>query len=148
VFSLIDKPNEPGFPPLPAMAARWPRKRDRGHGHAARLGASATEGQAALGRALPSAALVVARISPSGGCKCCGLITKEVTYFDEFDLVPSQLRPFINAGEVLVTNWHQFAPNPSQRRRQSYVVGGQGREAWMLCQKDSGNSMTGSDHGA
>jgi hypothetical protein len=31
------------------------------------------------------------------------------TYYDEFDLVSSQLRLLLNAGTVLVTNWHRFA---------------------------------------
>src|SRR5207249_929118 len=31
-------------------------------------------------------------------------------YYDQFDLIPSQLRPLLNQGRVLVTNWHAFAP--------------------------------------
>ncbi len=31
-------------------------------------------------------------------------------YYDEFDIVPSKYREFLNGGKVLVTNWHKFAP--------------------------------------
>ena len=31
-------------------------------------------------------------------------------YYDEFDIVPSKYREFLNGGRVLVTNWHKFAP--------------------------------------
>lgn len=31
-------------------------------------------------------------------------------YYDEFDLVPSAMRPLLQMGRVLVTNWHLFAP--------------------------------------
>ncbi len=31
-------------------------------------------------------------------------------YYDKFDLVPSSLRPELNKGNVLVTNWHFFSP--------------------------------------
>ena len=31
-------------------------------------------------------------------------------YFEQFDMVPHRLRPLIQAGKVLVTNWHSFAP--------------------------------------
>ncbi len=31
-------------------------------------------------------------------------------YYEDFDLVPSQLLPELRKGKVLVTNWHRFAP--------------------------------------
>lgn len=31
-------------------------------------------------------------------------------YYDEFEIVPSKYREFLNGGKVLVTNWHKFAP--------------------------------------
>jgi type III restriction enzyme len=52
------------------------------------------------------------------------------TYYDEFDLVPSQLRPLLNAGKVLVTNWHRFAPeSPHSEGGRSYVVVNKGEES-------------------
>lgn len=30
-------------------------------------------------------------------------------YYDQFDLLPSTLRPLLNHGKVLIRNWHQFA---------------------------------------
>ena len=58
----------------------------------------------------PSAALVV----------CPNLTIKErlqvlrpenaENYYDEFDLVPSRMRPLMQAGKVLITNWHLFLP--------------------------------------
>jgi type III restriction enzyme len=35
---------------------------------------------------------------------------KEGNYYEHFDLVPSKYRPLLQAGKVLVTNWHGFAP--------------------------------------
>jgi len=36
-------------------------------------------------------------------------------YYEQFDMVPHRLRPLIQAGKVLVTNWHFFAPsNPHE----------------------------------
>lgn len=34
----------------------------------------------------------------------------EKNYYDEFDVVPAKYRELLNAGKVLVTNWHAFAP--------------------------------------
>lgn len=52
------------------------------------------------------------------------------TYYDEFDLVPSQLRPLLNAGKVLVTNWHLFAPeSPHSEGGKSYTVVNKGEES-------------------
>jgi type III restriction enzyme len=52
------------------------------------------------------------------------------TYYDEFDLVPSQLRPLINQGKILVTNWHQFAPeSPHSEGGKSYAVVNKGEES-------------------
>ena len=35
-------------------------------------------------------------------------------YYAEFDIVPSELRHFLQKGKVLVTNWHRFAPESEQ----------------------------------
>lgn len=59
---------------------------------------------------------------PSAALICCpNLTVKERlqvlrpdhptgSYYDEFDMAPSVLRPLLNYGRVLVTNWHAFAP--------------------------------------
>ena len=31
-------------------------------------------------------------------------------YYEEFDLVPFKMRPLMQSGKILITNWHQFAP--------------------------------------
>ncbi len=60
------------------------------------------------------------RIYPNGVLVCCPNLTvkerlqvvrPEVAgnYYDEFDLVPVKYRPMLQAGRVLVTNWHQLA---------------------------------------
>ncbi len=52
------------------------------------------------------------------------------TYYEQFDLVPSPLRPLLNAGRVLVTNWHQFAPeSPHSEGGKSYIVVNKGVES-------------------
>jgi type III restriction enzyme len=51
------------------------------------------------------------------------------SYYDEFDMAPSQLRPLINYGRVLVTNWHGFAPeSPHAEGGSSYAVVDKGEE--------------------
>ena len=35
-------------------------------------------------------------------------------YYDAFELIPTKLRPLLNSGKVLVTNWHRFAPESPQ----------------------------------
>jgi len=34
----------------------------------------------------------------------------EGNFYTAFDMIPSRLRPHLNAGRVMVTNWHAFAP--------------------------------------
>ena len=50
-------------------------------------------------------------------------------YYEQFDIVPSSLRPELAKGKVLVTNWHWLAPEAEvhERRRRA------DREAW--CRK-------------
>ncbi len=51
------------------------------------------------------------------------------SYYDEFDMAPSQLRPLLNYGRVLVTNWHAFAPeSPHAEAGGSHAVVNKGKE--------------------
>jgi len=51
------------------------------------------------------------------------------SYYDEFDMAPSQLRPLLNQGRVLVTNWHAFAPeSPHAEAGATYAVVDKGEE--------------------
>lgn len=58
---------------------------------------------------------------PSGVLVCCPNLTiyerlqvlrpeRPDNYFAAFDIVPPKLRPLMQNGKVLVTNWHKFAP--------------------------------------
>lgn len=50
-------------------------------------------------------------------------------YYDEFDMAPSALRPLLNQGRVLVTNWHAFAPeSPHSEAGSNYAVVNKGDE--------------------
>ena len=51
------------------------------------------------------------------------------SYYAEFDLVPTHLRRFLNSGKVLITNWHQFAPESEHSEGgRSYTVVNKGPE--------------------
>jgi len=51
------------------------------------------------------------------------------SYYDEFDMAPSQLRSLINYGRVMVTNWHAFAPeSPHAEGGATYKVVDKGEE--------------------
>ncbi|GAM10437.1 hypothetical protein OR1_02726 [Geobacter sp. OR-1] len=50
-------------------------------------------------------------------------------YYDTFDLIPPKYREFMNAGKVLVTNWHIFAPKGEHTEGgKSYAVVNKGEE--------------------
>ncbi len=50
-------------------------------------------------------------------------------YYAVFDLVPVNLRPYLQAGKVLVENWHRFAPESEHKEGdQSYLVVNKGPE--------------------
>ena len=50
-------------------------------------------------------------------------------YYDEFELIPTKLRPLLNSGKVLVTNWHQFSPeSPHSEGGSTYAVVDKGEE--------------------
>ena len=67
-------------------------------------------GQLPSDERFPSATLVV----------CPNLTIKErlqvlrpdnpANYYSEFDLVPTQMRRFLQGGKILISNWHHFAP--------------------------------------
>jgi type III restriction enzyme len=51
-------------------------------------------------------------------------------YYAAFDLVPTTLRPLLQAGKVLITNWHLFAPeSPHAEGGKSYAVVNKGPES-------------------
>ena len=129
---MIDKPNEPGLSPL----TRYGCKMATGSGKTVVMAmllawAFCNRGQVPSDERFPSAALVVCpNLTIKERLQVLRPDNKESTYYDEFDLVPSQLRPFINAGKVLVTNWHQFAPeSPHSEGGKSYVVVDKGEES-------------------
>ena len=50
-------------------------------------------------------------------------------YYDAFEPHPVQTPPLLNSGKVLVTNWHQFAPESKHTEGgQSYVIVNKGEE--------------------
>lgn len=50
-------------------------------------------------------------------------------YYDDFDIVPSRFREYLNTGKVLVTNWHRFAPKSEHSEGgKSYRVVDKGEE--------------------
>ncbi len=50
-------------------------------------------------------------------------------YYEEFDLVPADMRPLLQSGKVLVTNWHLFQPeSPHQEGDSTYTVVNKGPE--------------------
>lgn len=54
----------------------------------------------------------------------------EKNYYDQFELVPSQLRGLVNSGKVLVTNWHRFAPESEHHESgKTYPVVNKGEES-------------------
>nr|WP_170157022.1 DEAD/DEAH box helicase family protein [Roseimicrobium gellanilyticum] len=53
----------------------------------------------------------------------------EESYFEMFDIVPSQMRSLMLQGKVLVTNWHGFAPeSPHAEAGKNFTVVNKGEE--------------------
>ncbi len=51
-------------------------------------------------------------------------------YYAEFDVVPATMRPLMQTGKVLVTNWHLFAPESEHiEGGKSYIVVNKGAES-------------------
>jgi type III restriction enzyme len=56
--------------------------------------------------------------------------TEGENYYQKFDIVPAALRPMMNHGRVLVTNWHAFAPeSPHTEGGETYKVVNKGEES-------------------
>jgi type III restriction enzyme len=130
--TLIDVPNEAGPPPL----TRYGCKMATGSGKTVVMAmliawAFCNRGRVPGDERFPSAALVVCpNLTIKERLQVLRPDNKESTYYDEFDLAPSQLRPLLNSGKVLVTNWHLFAPeSPHSEDGRSYVVVNKGEES-------------------
>lgn len=114
--TLIDRPIDPSMLPLRRLGC----KMATGSGKTVVMSmliawAFCNRGQNHLSKEYPSAVLI-----------CCpNLTVKErlqvlrpelpINYYDEFDIVPSKFRPFMQFGRVLVTNWHVFAPESEHK---------------------------------
>ena len=127
---LVDSPNEPDIPDL----IRYGCKMATGSGKTVVMAmliawAFCNRGKVPSDERFPQATLVV----------CPNLTIKkrlEVlrpedtdNYYDDFELIPTKLRPLLNSGKVLVTNWHQFTPeSPHSEGGQTYAVIDKGKE--------------------
>ena len=127
---LVDTPNEPDIPDL----IRYGCKMATGSGKTVVMAmliawAFCNRGKVPSDERFPQAALVV----------CPNLTIKKRlqvlrpedsgNYYDEFELIPHKLRPLLNSGKVLVTNWHQFAPeSPHSEGGQTYTIVNKGDE--------------------
>ena len=128
---LIDAPLDPRLPPLTRMGC----KMATGSGKTVVMAmliawAFCNRGQMPSDERFPSAALVV----------CPNLTIRErlqvlrpdnpANYYSDFDLVPTQMRRFLQAGKVMITNWHQFAPESEHAEGgKSYTVVNKGEES-------------------
>lgn len=51
------------------------------------------------------------------------------SYYEKFDIVPSQMRPLMLQGRVMITNWHAFAPESAHTEGgKNYAVVDKGEE--------------------
>lgn len=127
---LVDSPNTPELPEL----IRYGCKMATGSGKTVVMAmliawAFCNRGKVPSDERFPAAALIV----------CPNLTIKQRlqvlrpesadNYYDEFTLLPTKLRPLLNKGKVLVTNWHQFAlESPHHEGGQTYDVVYKGEE--------------------
>lgn len=127
---LVDSPNDPDIPDL----IRYGCKMATGSGKTVVMAmliawAFCNRGKVPSDERFPAAALIV----------CPNLTIKQRlqvlrpedndNYYDEFELIPTKLRPLLNSGKVLVTNWHQFAPESEHSEGgQTYTVVNKGKE--------------------
>ncbi len=77
---------------------------------------------------------------PNGVLICCPNLTvkerlqvlrpeRADNYYEQFDIVPVKYRPLLQAGKVLVTNWHRFAPESEHvENGKAYTVVNKGPE--------------------
>ncbi|MYA61675.1 MAG: hypothetical protein F4X94_03770, partial [Dehalococcoidia bacterium] len=128
---LVDAPPDAGLPALTRLGC----KMATGSGKTVVMAmliawAFCNRGQLPSDERFPSAALAV----------CYNLTIKErlqvlrpdnpANYYEHFDIVPTQLRPFLQGGRVLITNWHQFAPESEHAEGgRSYTVVNKGPES-------------------
>ena len=127
---LMDTPNEPDLADL----IRFGCKMATGSGKTVVMAmliawAFCNRGKVPSDERFPAAALVV----------CPNLTIKKRlqvlrpedadNYYDAFELIPTKLRLLLNSGKVLVTNWHQFAPESEHSEGgQTYAVVNKGEE--------------------
>ncbi|MDE0635449.1 MAG: DEAD/DEAH box helicase family protein [Candidatus Poribacteria bacterium] len=130
LFKLVDSPNDLDIPDL----IRYGCKMATGSGKTVVMAmliawAFCNRGKVPSDERFPAAALVV----------CPNLTIKQRlqvlrpedtdNYYDEFELIPTKLRPLLNSGKVLVTNWHQFAPESEHSEGgKTYTVVNKGKE--------------------
>ncbi len=127
---LVDSPNDPDIPDL----IRYGCKMATGSGKTVVMAmliawAFCNRGKVTSDERFPAAALIV----------CPNLTIKQRlqvlrpedndNYYDEFELIPTKLRPLLKSGKVLVTNWHQFAPESIHSEGgKTYTVVNKGEE--------------------
>ncbi len=127
---LVDTPNEPGIPDL----IRYGCKMATGSGKTVVMAmlivwAFCNRGKLPSDERFPHAALIV----------CPNLTIKKRlqvlrpedmdNYYDAFELIPTKLRPLLNTGKVLITNWHQFkSEEEDYENGQRYKVVNKGEE--------------------
>ena len=128
---LVDAPLDPRLLPLTRMGC----KMATGSGKTVVMAmliawAFCNRGQMPSDERFPSAAVVV----------CPNLTIRErlqvlrpdnpANYYSDFDLVPTQMRRFLQVGKVMITNWHQFAPESEHAEGgKSYTVVNKGEES-------------------
>ena len=128
--TLVDSPNEPDIPDL----IRYGCKMATGSGKTVVMAmliawAFCNRGKLPSDERFPHAALIV----------CPNLTIKKRlqvlrpddadNYYDEFELIPTKLRPLLNTGKVLITNWHQFSlESEHSEGGQTYPVVNKGEE--------------------
>lgn len=129
---LADIPNETGLSPLTRQGC----KMATGSGKTVVMAmliawAFCNRGRVSGDNRFPNAVLVVCpNLTIKERLQVLRTDNQKGTYYDEFDLVPSQLRPLVNAGKVLITNWHQFAPESEHSEGgKSYIVVNKGEES-------------------
>ncbi len=126
---LADKPHETGLAPLTRYAAKMATGSGKTVVMALLLAwAFCNRGRQPGDARYPRRALVV----------CPNLTIRERlsvlnpgdpdNYFDQFDLVPSSLRPELVKGRLRVTNWHDFNPKAEDIRVGGVAVGRLGAE--------------------
>ncbi|MCY4578413.1 MAG: DEAD/DEAH box helicase family protein [Chloroflexi bacterium] len=129
--NLVDAPPDANLPELTRLGC----KMATGSGKTVVMAmliawAFCNRGQLPSDERFPSATLVV----------CPNLTIKErlqvlrpdnpTNYYAEFDLVPTQMRRFLQNGKVLITNWHQFAPESQHAEGgKTYAVVNKGEES-------------------